>query len=462
MIDKQKLLMQKEKEILAALFSNPENISKIKFQIPVESFSKLHKSIFAELYEKENFDSLAILHTLKKHDYFYQREILDLASMPSNLNLRIAEFYDIKDSINAENILKISLKKAKGSLKGLDLISDTIEQLKTEMKKYSRFEQPKTFADNVADYLQEIENEIKGSTYLIKTKNYPSFNDFTGGISESNLIGIAGAFKNGKTTFALNLILDFVSQGIPSAIFSLEMTRKEVIEKILSMELTIPYELLRNPKKLNDTQRANLMRATKNFSNRKLFFFDNLLLFNEIESMTRKLAENENVKIILIDYIGLIKSSFKYKSIESREREISMLSNSLKILAKETKTVIIVISQLNRSGYKEASSINLAESIGLARDSDFLFTIFNPSLAGLEKIKFGLTEIPVKENYYVVKLDSSRHSQSGRNFVLGMNECGLMKELDLKHSCIFDGANSTNGKNKEIVKNVFNEVETPF
>lgn len=456
-LNKSELLNEKCKQLIAEIIYNPNSLIELKNTIPIELFPKPFQAVFDEFYQLCNFDHIAAYHIIQKNGF----SLIDFSdyNLPQNISLRIKEFYDIIDSINTEKILREALGEAKDSIKGLDLLSETSEKLKAELKKYSRFEKPKNFAEKVKECLEEIEEEIKGSKSLIKTERFPSFNNFTGGLSECNLICIAGAFKNGKTSFALNLMMDFIFQGLPSAIFSLEMTEKEVTEKILSMELNIPYELLRNPKKLSDSQRADLMRVTKKFSDKKLFILDNLLSFNEIEATIKKLKEAEGLKVVMIDYIGLIKSDFgKYKSIESREREISLLSNRLKLIAKETQTIIIALSQLNRSGFKEASSINLAESIGLARDSDFLFTIFNPFICGLEQIKIGFNEVSVKENYFVVKLDSSRHSQSGRSFILEMNECGKMFELDFNHSF----ANKIT-KSKANVENIIDyEIETPF
>jgi len=434
-LNKSKLLNEKCKQLIAEIMYNSNSIIKLKNTIPIEFFPKHFQAVFNEFYQAYNLDYYATCHIIEKNGFSIE-DFSDYIEL-QNISLRIKEFYDIIDSINTEKILNEALVKAKGSIKGLDLLSETFEKLKAELKKYSRFEKPKTIGEDVKEFLEELEEEIKSGKSLIKTERFPSFNDFTGGLRECNLICIAGAFKNGKTSFALNLIMDFIFQGLPSAIFSLEMTKKEVIEKILSMESNIPCKLWRNLEKLSDSQRADLMRATNKLSDKKLFILDNLLSFNEIESMIKKLKDAAGLKVVLIDYIGLIKNDFtKYKSIESREREISLLSNRLKIIAKENNIVLIVLSQLNRNGFQEPSSINLADSIGLARDSDFIFTIFNPSNAGNGEIKIGSNKILLKENYYVVKLDSSRHSQSGRSFVLEMNECGLMKQLDFNHSLL--------------------------
>ena len=102
-----------------------------------------------------------------------------------------------------------------------------------ELEKYTRFEKPISFNDSLENIILRLQNRtVKGDS--LKTKGFPSFNTATGGLQEGNMVGIAGAFKNGKTTFGLNILLDYADQNIPSAILSLEMTKAEIEDKILA------------------------------------------------------------------------------------------------------------------------------------------------------------------------------------------------------------------------------------
>jgi replicative DNA helicase len=230
--------------------------------------------------------------------------------------------------------------------------------------------------------------------------------------------------------------LDIAGQNIPSAIFSLEMSKSEIEEKILSYKTGITYEKIRNPQRLSEDEKLSMNKfLSKGKNSERLFLFDRKFTLSEIESTIKGLSKREKVKAILVDYLGLIKPTAK--NIDSREREISHLSNSLKILAKETETIIFVLSQLNRSGIKEASSINLAESIALARESDFLFTIYKPEASGYNKIKMNNKEISINENNFIVKLDSSRHTPSGKEFLLELSYSGKMKEIETRYDLTY-------------------------
>ncbi len=417
-MNKYKIKLEKEKQIIALLYKDTEQSNELFEKVPLEMFTKENREIFEAISKQSPCDSMAILHQLQIRNYPIQ-EILDLSYQIESLSERIKEFYEICETLNVENILAGALNESKTSFQGVDLLFDVKEKIEAGINKYSRFKATTTFDQNLPIILERIESKFTKDDSL-KTKAFPSFNTGTGGLNEGNLVGIAGAFKSGKTTFGLNLILDFVKQNIPSAIFSLEMSSHEIEEKILAYKTGINYDKIRNPKRLTDSERASLVRysSKRKDSDEKLFIFDKAFTLSEIESNIKKLKDKFGLKVILIDYIGLIKPVSKNKNIDSREREIAQISSSLKLLAKETDTTIIVLSQLNRSGLKDASSANLAESLGLARDCDFLFTINKPK--------------EDDETYFEVKLDSSRHTASGKEFLLRLEENGKMKEKETR------------------------------
>jgi len=104
---------------------------------------------------------------------------------------------------------------------------------------------------------------------------------------------------------------------------------------------------------------------------------------------------------------------------------MSYYSGFLKQLAKELNITIIVLAQLNRKGRQEPSTENLAESIALARDCDFLFITFNPLEMGIKKDK----NINYEESHFLVKLDTTRHTRFKRQFLLYMNDDGNFVEV---------------------------------
>ncbi len=449
------LRIEKEKELFATMIREPEKSLEIFNKVSFDMVSNEHRDIFEAISQIKSLDAAGITWELSKRNYSSLKEVLDLSiSILPNVSLRLKEYFEVCDSIQADKFLSEAVEGSKNQLHGLDTLTELQDKIEVELNKYSRFERPKTFDENLDEILLRIESKLKKDNSL-KTNTFPSFNTATGGLNDGNLIGIAGAFKNGKTTFGLNLILDFAEQKIPAVIFTLEMSRSEIEEKIVAYKTGISNEKLRNPQRLSEDDRKSLIRfsSQRKKSDEKLFIYDKMFSITEIETTVKKLRASYGVKIVLLDYIGLVKSIFKHRNIESREREISQLSNSLKILAKESGTSILVLSQLNRSGIKEATSMNLAESIALARESDFLFTIYKPELNGYNKVKLDGKEIQINENDFIVKLDASRHTQSGKEFLLRLDGCGKMNELETR----FD-----NSYAKKSIKNYYENESDDF
>ena len=461
-MDKKELQKNKENQLLSLMALKPEFVNPLIFsKIPIDNFSITNRILFESIKQRNNIDRTGVFFEIESKGYLYQiddiKELLeyieDEFSFNSRINNivehRIKEFFDVVLSISSDELLSNKLDESKNSFKGLEILESTKDEIETKLISIPTFIQPETFNDSIDSIIDRLENRFKKGD-LYKSNNTPSFNTATGGISEGNLIGIAGAYKNGKTTLGINLVLDFASQNIPIAIYSLEMTKSEIQEKILSYKTGIDYEKIREPKKLSKDETLKIARFKNSINeNEKIFIQDAEIKLSEIENSVKKLANENGVKIVLIDYLNLIKGFSK--NIENREREISYYSNQLKILAKETKTIIFVLTQLNRTGTKDASSINLAESIALARDCDFLFTILKPINLEVKKVKLNSMDIPINENHFLVKLDISRHSKSGNQFLLLMENSGVMKEIETKFDNSFTERNINSFYETEVL-----------
>ena len=292
-----------------------------------------------------------------------------------------------------------------------------------------KYTKEKDFNEGIPDYLEELEKEIAGNGNSLMSQKFPSINNLTGGLNEGNVLTISGAWKQGKTSFGLELILDYASShNVPIGIFSLEMNQKELYDKILSSKLKIPYEHLRNPKKLTGDEKQRLTKASQKFNSRNIFISAKSQNEIKIKTKTKEWIKRYGVKCILIDYIGLIETSKKFSI---REQEVAYLSKFIKNLASELSISVILLAQLNREGEKNPKSSNLAESISIARDSDFVFTIFKPVELGIKELRINKNSIPLTEDHFMVRLSNSRHSKQGREFLLEMNE-GELREIETK------------------------------
>lgn len=424
-INKQKLQFEKEIELLATMINEPETIHTICSKVSPEMVTEAHRQIFADISNSENIDCIAIRHLMTKHNYPYIKNVMDssIEVNPMFTKLRLQEYYDIYWAIKTDNLLAAALEKSRNTLNGFDLLADLEKSFREELNKTSRFEKPKSLTEIYQEVIDQIEKKLQGNEISFNTKNFPSFNTATGGIEKGNLVGLAGAYKNGKTFFGLNLMKDFASQKNEVGFFTLEMTRVELGHRLIASECEINSSMLRNPRLLSDDDMRTLVRNSiaNKTENDHILVFDKILDVNGITSMIKRLKRGRGTSIFFIDYLGLIAGG---KNFERRERELAFISNKLKLVAKEESVAIFLLAQLNRTGIEEANSKNLAESISLARDCDFLFMIEKP-----REVKGNGKNIQ-DGTYFSITLDISRHTpNSGKSFLLRLDESGKMKEI---------------------------------
>jgi len=291
---------------------------------------------------------------------------------------------------------------------------------------------------NIADEVEATYNDI-----LVRSKEekngmnsdfFPTINDMTGGFLPGNLISIEAREKNGKTTLANLLALDFaINQDTPTAVFSLEMTKQEMLWKSYSNLSGISYDIFRNPSahksQVNEELKTRMMKLNKMFKEKKIIVNDEVKTEVDIYKAIKRYVRVSNVKYVVIDYIGLVSSQNKY---ESDERLLASISKYFKLIAKELKIVICVISQQNRKG-------DIAGSLALRRDSDYCFSIIKttslPEMGkpleyyNMRNMKVGIA--PDGDTYLVV-LERSRYTHhSGKGFLCGYQDNIFREVVDL-------------------------------
>lgn len=439
-MNKLEIKAELEEQILSCMLSEPENIPYIYQRIKAEDLTEFNRELFNALIEidySKTKDSISIIMqmTLKKIDNWKLEDLIQLENKAVSFdslsyNQILQRFMDIVFSEKVENYLKEKLKEASENINGLDLLTELVNEFNTELSKLQNFKDDKPYS--VKTVIEEIENEISNKGIeSYKTKNIPSFNNSTSGLLPSNLIGIAGSYKSGKTTFGLNLIIDFARQGIPCGFFSLELSEKELNRKILGNLAEIQYEKLREPRKLSENEKQKLVKLYKeNLEEKKdfpLYISDKRMTEIEIKNKCKYWKDRFGIKIIAVDYLGYINSK---KRFDTRERELSYYSEFMKGLAKELEITVILLAQLNRSGKQNPGTENLAESIALARDCDYLFIIYNPLEIGLKD----MDGIKFNENHFIVKLDTSRHTKNKKSFVLSLSDTGEFLEIATEYN----------------------------
>ncbi len=273
------------------------------------------------------------------------------------------ESYDVDDLLQeAEGkLFEISQRNVKKDVTQIDpVINAAIEQIQTSA--------------NRASGLSGLES------------GFHELDKLTSGWQRSDLIIIAARPAMGKTAFVLSMAKNMaVTYNIPVAIFSLEMSNLQLVNRLIQNTCEIEGEKIKSGK-LSQMEWDQLMSRVKNLYSAPLFIDDtaSLSIF-ELRTKARRLVREHNVSFIIIDYLQLMNASGM--KFGSREQEVSMISRSLKQLAKELNIPIVALSQLNRSvesrgadskDGKRPQLSDLRESGAIEQDADIVCFIHRP------------------------------------------------------------------------------------
>ncbi len=237
------------------------------------------------------------------------------------------------------------------------------------------------FADISEDILEElVEIETKKGKFTGVPTGFADLDQLTQGLHPGQMIIVAGRPAMGKSTLALDFCRSAaLRHDITAAIFSLEMSRSEIAMRLLSAETEVFLSKMRSGDMTpNDWTRVSGKLAET--SSRPLYIDDSPnLTMMEIRSKCRRLKQQHNLGLVVIDYLQLMTSG---KRVESRQQEVSEFSRQLKLLAKELEIPVIAVAQLNRGPEartdKKPMIADLRESGSLEQDADVIMLLHRP------------------------------------------------------------------------------------
>ena len=232
--------------------------------------------------------------------------------------------------------------------------------------------------DLLNETMEEIEAASGRTDDLIGVPTgFLELDELTNGLHPGQMIVVAARPAVGKSTLGIDIArAAAIKHNMAAAVFSLEMSRTEITMRILSAEATIQLQDLRKGLK-NQEQWTKLARIMGKISNAPLFIDDspNMSLM-EIRAKCRRLKQQHNLRIVVIDYLQLMSSG---KKVESRQQEVAEFSRALKLLAKELEVPVIAISQLNRGPEqrtdKRPQMSDLRESGSIEQDADVVILL---------------------------------------------------------------------------------------
>ena len=251
-------------------------------------------------------------------------------------------------------------------------------------------------SDSLEDAIREIESaQNRGGDMTGIPTGFTDLDSYTHGLHPGQLIIVAARPAVGKSTFALDIARHAAVKHKKATIFfSLEMGRAEIAMRMLSAESSIYLQSMRKGT-VTEADWAKLASVRGSINDAPLFIDDspNMSLV-EIRAKCRRLAQQVDLKMVVIDYIQLMSSG---KKVESRQQEVSEFSRALKLLAKELQIPVVALSQLNRqaeqSKDKRPEISHLRESGSLEQDADVVVLLHREGIYERDHPRAGEADI---------------------------------------------------------------------
>ncbi len=388
-----------EMAVLGAMLLEKEAISKTLEILDDSAFYKpAHQNIFkgmVGLFEKnEAVDSITLVEELRR------RGQLDGIGGPvyiSELTMRVTS------AANVEYHAKIILEKAllrnlisassevtsrafNETEDALDLLDDAEQKIFqiSEKRMKKSFLSMRDAVFNTMEMLESIHGKHSGVTGV--PSGFSQLDNLTGGFQPSDLVIVAGRPSMGKTALVLSIARNAaIDHSVPVGFFSLEMSAQQLVLRLICAEARVDAHSVRTGR-LPEDQWRKLSTQIGKLHAAKIFIDDTPALgILELRAKARRLKVEHGIGMVVVDYLQLMQGP---KSAQSREQEISVISRSLKALAKELNIPVLALSQLNRAVEartdKRPVLADLRESGAIEQDADVVLFVHRPEMYGIK------------------------------------------------------------------------------
>ena len=256
----------------------------------------------------------------------------------------------------------------------------------------------------VGDLLEATLDDVDQAKDRTTTEGVPTgfydLDDLLGGLHPGQMITVAGRPAMGKSTLALDFCRSAsIRHGMASVIYSLEMTRHEITLRTVSAEAKVPLTVLRHGN-LSEEDWQRVALAASSIARAPLFIDDSPnMTMTEIRAKSRRLVQEEDLRLIVIDYMQLMSSG---KRVENRQVEVSEFSRQIKLMAKELGVPVVALSQLNRGPEQRTNKrpmmSDLRESGSIEQDSDVVILMHREDAYEKESSRPGEADLIVAKH----------------------------------------------------------------
>lgn len=353
--------------------------------------------------ESKPVDLITLQNKLKENDIPQEAISLEfirdiIAAVPTSANVKYYASI-VAEKATLRRLIKVTESITNECYMDKEKVETILEQ--TEKKVFDIIQNKGSgefvsIKDIVIKSLESIESaaKSKGSVTGIPTGFY-DLDYKTAGLQPSDLILVAARPSMGKTAFVLN-IAEYVAvkSGVTTAIFSLEMSKDQLVKRIISMNSKVDSQAIRSGD-LKDEDWVKLVESARMIGNSGLIIDDTPgISISELRSKCRKFKLENNLGLVIIDYLQLMSGS---KKSESRQQEISDISRGLKALAREINAPVIALSQLSRAVEqrpdKRPMLSDLRESGAIEQDADVVMFIYRDDYYNRDSEEAGVSEI---------------------------------------------------------------------
>jgi replicative DNA helicase len=354
--------------------------------------------------EGKSVDVVTLQDRLKEKDVppeVYSLEFLRdlITAVPTSANIRyyaniVAEKSTLRKLIRVNEEIANTCYVGKESLE--DILGDTEKKVfdLIQQKNSGEFVPIRQIVMNAMDNIEKASHN-KGNVTGVAT-GFLDLDYKTAGMQPSDLILIAARPSMGKTAFVLNIAEHIAfKQNKTVAIFSLEMSKEQLVNRLFSMESKVDSQHLRTGN-LSDAEWEKLIESAGIIGKSNLIIDDTPgISVSELRSKCRKYKLDNNLEMVIIDYLQLMSGSGR--STDSRQQEISDISRSLKALARELHVPVIALSQLSRAVEQRPDHrpmlSDLRESGAIEQDADVVMFIYRDDYYNKDTEKKGIAEI---------------------------------------------------------------------
>jgi len=399
-----------EKAVLGALLLNDEPIYQIGEMLTAQDFYvQQHKIIFQSMVElmreRKRIDLVTLQDELVKRTELelaggtvylisLQEEIPTMGLVEQHARI-IKEKSVLRDLINAST--QVIGRCYNQQDKPLDSVIDEAERLIFQISNKrtdKSFVQINIWLKKTFQHLSDIKSHSKGITGI--PSGFKMLDEMSSGFQNGDLVIAAGRPSMGKTAFALSIASYAARSGYVIGFFSLEMAAEQLTLRILSSESGIAHHSIRNATITSD-EWIQLTNVAAQLAQTKIFIDDTAAVnIMELRAKARKLKSEHNLQFLIIDYLQLIHTDRQY---ENRHQEVSVISRSLKALAKELNIPILALSQLSRAVDsrmdKRPLLSDLRESGAIEQDADLIMFLYRDSVYNPEAEDDALAEVIV-------------------------------------------------------------------